>query len=48
MSATGLVYQISSLITTSGMIQIFVNAFNIPAVTRKLLLWCYYKDLEKD
>ncbi len=47
MSAAGLIYQISSLITTSGAIQILSNAFNVPAVIRRLTIWWYYKDSGK-
>lgn len=48
MSASGLVYQISSLITTSGVIQIFTNAFNIPAILRRLTLWWMKRDKGQD
>ena len=43
LSAAGLVYQVSSLITTSGVINIISNLLNTDAILRKLTLWWYYK-----
>ena len=43
LSASGLVYQVSSLITTSGVINIISNLLNTDAILRKLKLWWYYK-----
>ena len=44
MSASGLIYQVSSLITTSGVIQIFMNLVNHPAILRRVMLWWTYKN----
>lgn len=43
LSASGLIYQVSSLITTSGVINIISNLLNTDAILRRLKLWWYYK-----
>ena len=44
LSASGLVYQVSSLITVSGIIQIFNNVLNVGDIIRRLTIWWYYRN----
>ena len=44
LSASGLVYQVSSLITVSGIIQIFNNVVNVGDIIRRLTIWWYYRN----
>ena len=41
-------FQISSLVVTSGIIQIFFNLVNIPAIIRWAKLQWYFRGLKKD